>query len=169
MQPASAQGGDVRVKAPNGETYIPATQRADGTWRKARRVKDGYIPQDEQPKYKCPAAAEVEKRPEAPKYPIGLSTNQLKSLAQDVKRPCSDPVRLPVTAVVSNKALITPADHINKKINNLRKKVNEITKLKEKQATGDKLEVNQVDKINREEELLKELDDLTKQLESLET
>jgi len=169
MQASNAQGGDVRVKAPNGETYIPATQRADGTWRKARRVKNGYIPQDEQPKYRCPAAAEVEKRPEAPKYPVGLSASQLKSLAKDVKRTCSEPVKLPVTAAISSNAPITPADHINKKINNLRKKVNEISKLKDKQAAGDALELNQVEKINREDELLKEIDDLTKQLESMAT
>ena len=164
-----------------GDTWIPASRRPDGSWRKPRRVKEGYVPPDEVAKYESNGKQWVDS---IPKLPPGvhveetqLSKNQKKrknkktGASDSQRREVEDVTEKMQSAKVSNAVSSTaagtvyssnPDDLKLKRVKNLRKKLRQIEELQAKIDSGELVnpEATQLEKLSRREEIEKELEEL---------
>ncbi|KAM9853328.1 eukaryotic translation initiation factor 2A isoform 2-T3 [Aulostomus maculatus] len=85
---------------------------------------------------------------------------EAKKLAKQEAKPEPEPVADPTPASNSQSTTTCGDPETDKKIKNVKKKLKAIEELKEQQAAGKVLQKNQMEKVQKEEQLLKELEEL---------
>ncbi|CAO1427758.1 unnamed protein product [Diamesa serratosioi] len=173
-----------------GKYEIKASMRPDGTWRKPRKVKEGYIPQDEVPKYEskgklfgqkptlpvgfCPkvvaesrasASAKTQLQPKKiPSVPglLVIKKEPKKDKQSTPKTPTAiNATKVPELEEMFEDALeIDPLLDIYKRLKRLRRKIRDIEVLEQKLKAGEKPEKDQLEKIERKHEIMIEIHEL---------
>lgn len=178
------------VVSENGEQFIPASQRPDGTWRKARRVKEGYVPQEEVPLYESKGKQFMSRKND----PVILATGQVAKKAtipglyivdddagekkKKPKKKIEDIEKLLNNVKIADSPKKKDAKSIDKetksestdpekKLKNLKKRLREVESLEEKIKNGTlaKPEPEQLVKVKRKNELIVQIHELEKQLQ----
>ncbi|KAI7879562.1 hypothetical protein K492DRAFT_208146 [Lichtheimia hyalospora FSU 10163] len=120
------------------ERWIPGSRRADGSYRKERKVRPGFTPLEDLQRYASPAARRQQQATTPPPAP-----EKKKPTHGDQPKPTSD------------------ASAEQRKIKALQKKLRQIEELEQKMIRGEKLDENQADKVKKGKAVRNELAQLT--------
>ncbi|CAG8457396.1 10310_t:CDS:2 [Paraglomus occultum] len=146
-EPSSTPSGIITTET--NERLIPSSRRADGSVRRERRVRAGYVPQEDVQIYQNRHVRKQEN--------LGAITENLEALnlreGNDGQQSGETLTNKPQTEI-----------EIARKIRTLEKKLIQIDKLKEKADLGETLLPEQQEKVDKSDSLREELDALKKLL-----
>ncbi|XP_055689400.1 partner of Y14 and mago [Lutzomyia longipalpis] len=177
--------------------FIPASQRPDGTWRKARRVKDGYVPQEEVPLYEskgkifakkpllpvgmCPVVTQKAKEQKQQNIPGLLVLNKAAGAkGKPQKVPTNAKKAAPKASPQGGSTVDDLTDQLGamqmqeqdpaKKLKKLRRKIREIESIESKLKSGElkNPEKDQLDKVARKGEITREIAQLEAQASTIQ-
>jgi partner of Y14 and mago protein len=128
------------------ERWIPGSQRADGSYRKERKIRPGFVPLEDVQRYTNATLSSNKTMPGGkPGTKPGIPGTKQKEAAPAPKKQLASDVPL------------------DKRIKALNKKLRQISELEEKLVKGEKLNEEQMGKINKGKEIRNELATLTKE------
>ncbi|KAJ6171343.1 hypothetical protein N7470_000410 [Penicillium chermesinum] len=154
----------ITTNSATGERYIPSSVRADGSKRKEIRVRPGYKPPEDVELYRNRAAAAWKNR-ERGGVP-GPKEARRKAKEADAstekKGSDSDNWRVPADkpAEESSKDPVDAEAEAEKKARNLKKKLRQARELRDKKSQGESLLPEQLEKVIKIQELVRQLDAL---------
>ncbi|KAK3942128.1 putative RNA binding protein [Diplogelasinospora grovesii] len=174
--PSQPSKAGIVVDENSGERHIPESVRADGSVRKAIKVKPGYRPPEDVEVYKNRTAETFRNRnkgpvpgaeglkDEEPSSNVNNKNAKRREARKKAKAAAGEPQEggapEKAAAVAAPAVEVDPEAEKEKKVRNLKKKLKQAKELKDKKESGGSLLPEQIAKVIKINELIRELDAL---------
>ncbi len=172
--PSTPTASGIVTDELSGERHIPESKRADGTTRKAIKIRPGYRPPEDVEVYKnrtaetfrnrgkgpVPGAEGLKDDKQAQAASSAANKNAKRREARKKAKVAGEPEEETAPAQKIEKEEVDPEAEKEKKVRTLRKKIRQAKELKEKKDTGESLLPEQIAKVIKINELIRELDAL---------
>lgn len=172
--PSTPTASGIVTDELSGERHIPESKRADGTTRKAIKIRPGYRPPEDVEVYKNRTAENFRNRgkgpipgaeglkDDKPAQPSSAASNKnaKRREARKKAKAAGEGEGEAAPAEETKKEEADPEAEKEKKVRTLKKKIRQAKELKEKKETGESLLPEQIAKVIKINELIRELDAL---------